>query len=726
MSRQSLPLLRLAFSIAVLALAAVPGAASAQAREYAYVAYGSDSGTVAVVDTVSQSVVTNINLDFGFPGVTPQPPDGRYLYVTGDSTEIAIIDTTTDQIDHTISVGFVPLNNVGQGGVIFQPPDGRYAWIIGAQAPDAWVIKVLDTVTRSADVIPFGAHAPEWVTFSRNGDFAVISEWTFEDHDILRVIFASPPYQTVETLAVGSRVGRVALNLSEDDESFVSTEFPPVVDVVSFGPPPSVVGTIDFSAAAPLSIKFAPSDAFAYVTGGYEGGEPPGAAPTFIWKVNADTREVAATIGSGDPEAPLYSHCCLFSADGARAYALVNSFEPDPLHLSHAGFVEIDTQSHTLTRGVSRESSELGLLSEALALSTDQTHAFVGGGTIRDSGFFWMVDLTGPEMQLETELNLDDQVFEIAMATHQPRPEALRAANVGSVAYVASLASVSVISGRTFERVAVIDMPTGARDVAFALTPDFYRAYVTSGSTVVPINLEDRTVMQGIQIDGVPQGLAITPDGSRIFVTNLSNEISVIDTANNMRLDPIPVGRSTSGIALTDYGGSRPRAYAAAGDVVLAIDLTNPPQVTTIRVPSFANGQVAITPDGKSTYVTGPLDGPLVIDSDPLSESFNTVVGRLNIGPGASSGIALSSSGAFIYVVNESTGVVSKVGRRSQVAEAQVDLGQLRPQGIALTDGGIAFVTNYDGASVSAIRTSSMTLIDTIPVERAPWGVAAR
>ena len=113
MSRQSLPLLRLAFSIAVLALAAVPGAASAQAREYAYVAYGSDSGTVAVVDTVSQSVVTNINLDFGFPGVTPQPPDGRYLYVTGDSTEIAIIDTTTDQIDHTISVGFVPLNNVG-------------------------------------------------------------------------------------------------------------------------------------------------------------------------------------------------------------------------------------------------------------------------------------------------------------------------------------------------------------------------------------------------------------------------------------------------------------------------------------------------------------------------------------------------------------------------------------------------------------------------------------
>jgi len=186
------------------------------------------------------------------------------------------------------------------------------------------------------------------------------------------------------------------------------------------------------------------------------------------------------------------------------------------------------------------------------------------------------------------------------------------------------------------------------------------------------------------------------------------------------------MGRSTSGIALTDYGGSRPRAYAAGGDVVLAIDLTNPPQVTTIRVPSFANGQVAITPDGKSTYVTGPLDGPLVIDSDPLSESFNTVVGRLNIGPGASSGIALSSSGAFIYVVNESTGVVSKVGRRSQVAEAQVDLGQLRPQGIALTDGGIAFVTNYDGASVSAIRTSSMTLIDTIPVERAPWGVAAR
>ncbi len=164
--------------------------------------------------------------------------------------------------------------------------------------------------------------------------------------------------------------------------------------------------------------------------------------------------------------------------------------------------------------------------------------------------------------------------------------------------------------------------------------------------------------------------------------------------------------------------------------------MTDPPEVTTIPTPPlFAqlNQVVVISPDGKFTYVTGgqPGDGrPLVIDSDPFSESFNSVVGRLETGPDPTTGIAISPSGAFVYVLNLDNHLVKKVGARSHVVEAQIALG---PPGLLLNialnlDGSIAFVTNYhDPGAVSVIRTSDMTLMaPPIPVERFPWGVVAR
>src|SRR6266849_4320655 len=108
MTRQLHPLARLTRSIGLRILfstaltLAVPHLVWAQQRDYAYVAYGTadawgSNGGIAVVNTVAKSIVRTIPLGFQPNGITAQPPDGRFLYVTGaprqSGTDIVVVDT---------------------------------------------------------------------------------------------------------------------------------------------------------------------------------------------------------------------------------------------------------------------------------------------------------------------------------------------------------------------------------------------------------------------------------------------------------------------------------------------------------------------------------------------------------------------------------------------------------------------------------------------------------
>jgi YVTN family beta-propeller protein len=53
----------------------------------------------------------------------------------------------------------------------------------------------------------------------------------------------------------------------------------------------------------------------------------------------------------------------------------------------------------------------------------------------------------------------------------------------------------------------------------------------------------------------VPFGVAVTPDGSKVYVTNLlSNTVSVIATATNTVSATIAVGDHPEGVAVTPDG----------------------------------------------------------------------------------------------------------------------------------------------------------------------------
>jgi len=132
--------------------------------------------------------------------------------------------------------------------------------------------------------------------------------------------------------------------------------------------------------------------------------------------------------------------------------------------------------------------------------------------------------------------------------------------------------------------------------------------------------------------------VAITPDGTRAYVTNPdSNSVSVIDTATNSVVATIAVGGF--GVAITPDGT---RAYVAGGgfNTVAVIDTTTNSVVATIPVgqnppPGGNPFGVAITPDGARAYVTNQDSGALQMEPNTVSvidTATNTVVADIFVG----------------------------------------------------------------------------------------------
>lgn len=97
----------------------------------------------------------------------------------------------------------------------------------------------------------------------------------------------------------------------------------------------------------------------------------------------------------------------------------------------------------------------------------------------------------------------------------------------------------------------------GKYPTAVAVTPDGTRAYVTNSvsDTVSVIDTATNTV-DGTPIPTEdPIGVAVTPDGSRVYVTNEAiDKVTVFDTADNSILDTISVGTYPHGVAVTADG----------------------------------------------------------------------------------------------------------------------------------------------------------------------------
>jgi len=150
-------------------------------------------------------------------------------------------------------------------------------------------------------------------------------------------------------------------------------------------------------------------------------------------------------------------------------------------------------------------------------------------------------------------------------------------------------------------------------------------AYITNDgrtNTVSVIATATNTVTATIAVGIGPIGVAVSPDGSTVYVTNRDNTVSVIAAASNTVIATIPVGSQPIGVAVTPDGST----------VYVANSLSN-----TVSVIAAATNTVTATiPVGGTPFAFG-----IFIQPAPRSPQFAGT-------PGFSNCVAVSVSAISI------------------------------------------------------------------------------
>lgn len=283
---------------------------------------------------------------------------------------------------------------------------------------------------------------------------------------------------------------------------------------------------------------------------------------------------------------------------------------------------------------------------------------------------------------------------------------------------------------------AVIDTITVCTDgtcspLLSAVTPNGTRLYVTnvSQNTVSVIDTLTDKVIDTITVGQSPWGVAITPDGKRAYVANLSDTISVIDTRTNTVINTIPDTDGPFGVAITPDGT---RAYVSnAKGTVSVVDTSTNTVITTIPIldfprpgfgfPAFNLVGIVITPDGTRAYVLSNSTAKIYV----VSTIFNFVIATISPNRGPVSGgplsIAMSRDGTRVYtayVCCES--LVIDTFSNTVIA---IIPGGGAPPFVGVTPDGTKYYKNAD-MGVSIFDTTTFALITRIQLDLPMGGVA--
>ncbi|HRX60209.1 MAG TPA: PASTA domain-containing protein [Candidatus Competibacter sp.] len=206
------------------------------------------------------------------------------------------------------------------------------------------------------------------------------------------------------------------------------------------------------------------------------------------------------------------------------------------------------------------------------------------------------------------------------------------------------------------------DLKTQVGSVAVGSAPEGVAVH-PDGSLVYVANSGDRTVsimetvfnrvIGVITLDEfggapqplVPRGVTVSPDGNRLYVTDgAGNRLFVIDTtANHAVVDIIPVGKKPYGVAVSP---DSKRVYVANTD-----------DNTVSVVDSQSHAIIATIPTGLGPWAFGQFVGPLATVATPtLDPSSGAFPGNVTVK------ISTTTAGASIRYTTDGTTPTSTVG----------------------------------------------------------------
>ena len=195
-------------------------------------------------------------------------------------------------------------------------------------------------------------------------------------------------------------------------------------------------------------------------------------------------------------------------------------------------------------------------------------------------------------------------------------------------------------------------------------------------SVVYKIDTTTFEIVAVVQTGAVPKFLAVSPDGETLVVSNWCGfDVSIIDTATETELGRVDVGRHPRGIAIRS--------------------------------------------DSKYAYVTVMGEARVdVVDLDARTV-VNTVP---NVGTTPRHAL-LSADDQFLYISNHTMNSVRKIDLNTGGVVGIAETGT-ETRTMALSDDGDSlYVVNYQDGTVSKVRTSDMTILQTLQSGVHPVGI---
>jgi YVTN family beta-propeller protein len=265
----------------------------------------------------------------------------------------------------------------------------------------------------------------------------------------------------------------------------------------------------------------------------------------------------------------------------------------------------------------------------------------------------------------------------------------------------------------------------GLNPIRLAITPDGSRVYVSNQgeNTVSVINTQTGKVAGTLAVEDGPGELTVSPDGHRLYVAHEFQQtdgvVEVFDLTTNQPtlLDSVPIhGTEAKDVLVTPDNGTVYVANTARHEVDLINAMTY--QVTAIPTTKGQPRRLAIS--GNRVFAT-IWEGYLTVIENGQWRKDIQVDPSLNPN---TRGIAITPTGNKIYVTNvhqlDPNGSITVVDNASLTAGVPMPVGKY-PWQVTITPNNYAYVSNSGGNTVTIFDTSNDSLYGTRTVGNGPF-----